>query len=66
MSPLGWEGSPGRFFVDGGPGLYRDFYRVGYGVGGLVSVTLGLGGGWDSQRRLLRGSGTVPGFVQGW
>ena len=33
---------------------------------GLVGVPPGLGGGGDSPRRLLRGSETVPEFMQGW
>ena len=52
--------------INGGLGQYRDFYRVAYGMGGLVGVSLGLGGGRDSPWRLLMGSGTVPGFIQGW
>ena len=34
---------------------------LGSGWGGLVG-----GGGLDSPARLLRGSGTVPGFIPGW
>ena len=35
--------TPGRLLM--GPVRYRDFYRVGWGLGALVGVTFGLGFG---------------------
>ena len=40
-------------------------FLAGWVSGGWVSL-LGWEGGCDSPRRLLRGSGTVPGFIQVW
>ena len=48
--------------VQNGTGIYSG---LGSGWGGLVGVSIGLGGGWDSPSQLLRGSGTVMGFIPG-
>ena len=62
---MGWErrwDSPGRLLMG-----VRDGTGISGGLGiGWVGVPLGLGGGSDSPRRLLRGPGTVPGFIQVW
>ena len=34
-------------------------------MGWIGGCLIGLGGGWDSPSQLLRGSGTVTGFIPG-